>query len=157
MAACFTNQERCSFTSPGPKSLTFAEVAAIMQEVSKNTTPTALLHLGVSVVRDEAAPLIITLIGHTGAAGKAEPVAPAPAMEPVRANPSALFSDETMAATAPSGQTGAVPTKAAAPKVKQEDLPLEPIAKGRFDKVEPTIVEGEDLDVPTFLRRKIKK
>jgi cell division protein FtsZ len=44
-----------------------------------------------------------------------------------------------------------------APKVKQEDLPLEPIARGRFEKVEPTIVEGEDLDVPTFLRRKLKK
>jgi cell division protein FtsZ len=47
--------------------------------------------------------------------------------------------------------------KTTAPKVKQEDLPLEPITRGRFDKVEPTIVEGEDLDVPTFLRRKLKK
>jgi len=43
------------------------------------------------------------------------------------------------------------------PKVQQPLLPLEPIARGRFDKIEPTIVEGEDLDVPTFLRRKIKK
>jgi cell division protein FtsZ len=34
---------------------------------------------------------------------------------------------------------------------------LEPIARGRFEKSEPTIVEGEDLDVPTFLRQKIKK
>jgi cell division protein FtsZ len=42
-------------------------------------------------------------------------------------------------------------------KVKQDFLPLEPIARGRFEKSEPTIVEGEDLDVPTFLRQKIKK
>ncbi|NQU12407.1 hypothetical protein HQ590_16550 [bacterium] len=38
-------------------------------------------------------------------------------------------------------------------KPKQGDLPLNSVTRGRFDKSEPTIVEGEDLDVPTFLRR----
>ncbi len=47
--------------------------------------------------------------------------------------------------------------KPAPPKVKQETLQFEPIARGRFEKIEPTIVEGEDLDVPTFLRLKVKK
>ncbi|PWU05509.1 MAG: hypothetical protein C5B47_08885 [Verrucomicrobia bacterium] len=42
------------------------------------------------------------------------------------------------------------------PKPKQEILQFEPIARGRFEKSEPTIVNGEDLDVPTFLRMKIK-
>jgi cell division protein FtsZ len=42
------------------------------------------------------------------------------------------------------------------PKVKQETLQFEPVARGRFEKIEPTIVEGEDLDVPTFLRRNTK-
>ncbi len=37
---------------------------------------------------------------------------------------------------------------------KQQMLELEPIAKGRFDKAEPTVVDGEDLDIPTFLRKK---
>jgi internalin A len=32
-------------------------------------------------------------------------------------------------------------------------LPLEIVSKGRFDKSEPTIVGGEDLDVPTYIRR----
>jgi cell division protein FtsZ len=41
--------------------------------------------------------------------------------------------------------------------VKQDVLQLEPVARGRFEKIEPTIVEGEDLDVPTFLRLKLKK
>jgi cell division protein FtsZ len=31
------------------------------------------------------------------------------------------------------------------------------MSRGRFDKIEPTIVEGEDLDVPTFLRMKLKR
>ena len=39
---------------------------------------------------------------------------------------------------------------------KQEMMQFEPITRGRFEKSEPTIVEGEDLDVPTFLRKNIK-
>ena len=38
-------------------------------------------------------------------------------------------------------------------EAKQEVLPFEPVSRGRFDKSEPTIVDGQDLDVPTFLRK----
>jgi cell division protein FtsZ len=38
-------------------------------------------------------------------------------------------------------------------KPKQETLPLEGVSRGRFDKSEPTLYNGEDLDVPTFIRR----
>jgi len=38
-------------------------------------------------------------------------------------------------------------------KVRQATLPLEIVSKGRFDKTEPTIHNGEDLDVPTYIRR----
>ena len=41
-------------------------------------------------------------------------------------------------------------------QAKQEVLQFEPVTRGRFEKSEPTIVEGEDLDVPTYLRKKIK-
>ena len=48
--------------------------------------------------------------------------------------------------------------QAAAPKKeeKAEQMSLEPVNRGRFDKGEPTIVDGEDLDVPTFLRKNLK-
>lgn len=39
---------------------------------------------------------------------------------------------------------------------KQEVLQFEPVTRGRFEKSEPTIVEGQDLDVPTFLRKNIR-
>ncbi|MFA5190859.1 MAG: cell division protein FtsZ [Verrucomicrobiia bacterium] len=39
---------------------------------------------------------------------------------------------------------------------RQGRLQLEVNVKGRFDKVEPTLYEGEDLDLPTYLRRGIK-
>jgi cell division protein FtsZ len=53
----------------------------------------------------------------------------------------------------------AVPAAPAAPKVpqqKQETLQFEPVTRGRFEKSEPTIVDGQDLDVPTFMRRNVK-
>ncbi len=39
------------------------------------------------------------------------------------------------------------------PRLRQTQLPLEIVSKGRFDKSEPTIHKGEDLDVPTYIRR----
>ena len=38
-------------------------------------------------------------------------------------------------------------------KIVQEMLPLEIVSKGRFEKSEPTIHQGEDLDQPTYIRR----
>jgi cell division protein FtsZ len=43
-----------------------------------------------------------------------------------------------------------------AASAKQEVLQFEPVTRGRFEKSEPTIIEGEDLDVPTYLRKHIK-
>jgi cell division protein FtsZ len=39
---------------------------------------------------------------------------------------------------------------------KQETLQFEPISRGRFEKSEPTIIDGQDLDVPTFLRKNVR-
>lgn len=38
-------------------------------------------------------------------------------------------------------------------RMKQGQLPLEIISRGRFEKSEPTIYHGQDLDVPTYIRR----
>jgi cell division protein FtsZ len=40
-----------------------------------------------------------------------------------------------------------------ASKMRQEQLALAIVSKGRFDKSEPTVHKGEDLDIPTFVRR----
>ena len=39
---------------------------------------------------------------------------------------------------------------------KQEMMQFESVTRGRFEKSEPTIVEGQDLDVPTFLRKNVR-
>jgi cell division protein FtsZ len=48
------------------------------------------------------------------------------------------------------------PAEKSVTPAKQEVLQFEPVTRGRFEKSEPTIVEGEDLDVPTYLRKNIK-
>jgi cell division protein FtsZ len=62
--------------------------------------------------------------------------------------------------TSPPAQTYRKPAaeKATAPKKeeKAEQMTLEPANRGRFEKSEPTIVDGQDLDVPTFLRKNLK-
>lgn len=56
----------------------------------------------------------------------------------------------------------ATPPLAKAPRkdkfvqAKQEVLQFESISRGRFEKSEPTIVEGQDLDVPTYLRKNVR-
>jgi cell division protein FtsZ len=43
------------------------------------------------------------------------------------------------------------------PDVQEELLPEKQSGgRGRFEKSEPTVVDGEDLDVPSFLRNKKK-
>ncbi len=45
--------------------------------------------------------------------------------------------------------------KKQSPRMRQAQLPLEVLSKGRFEKSEPTIHHGQDLDVPTYIRRGI--
>ncbi len=52
------------------------------------------------------------------------------------------------------GQSGTRGRRKSA-KARQQQLPLEIVSKGRFEKSEPTIHHGEDLDVPTFMRRNV--
>jgi len=58
----------------------------------------------------------------------------------------------------PAAKAEPKPQSAAAKKAeaKQETLQFEPISRGRFEKSEPTIIDGQDLDVPTFLRRNVR-
>jgi len=77
--------------------------------------------------------------------------APPPALEPVLRKPDPIVS---MPHKAPVNEEKPSPEKSV--QAKQETLQFEPVTRGRFEKSEPTIVEGEDLDVPTYLRKNVK-
>jgi cell division protein FtsZ len=86
------------------------------------------------------------------------PEIPAPIELPVEIEP------ELVAAAAPivvSDEPRVAKAKSA-PKVKtareekQEQMLFEPVNRGRFEKSEPTIVDGQDLDVPAFMRMNVR-
>ncbi len=68
--------------------------------------------------------------------------APAPALTPERA--------EQLMSQQGGGLRG---RKNGGSRMRQGQLPLEIISKGRFEKSEPTVHQGQDLDVPTYIRR----
>ena len=155
----------------GPPGLSFAEVGAIMQEVARQASESTLLHLGVSASADPSSPVVVTLLGKCGAA-PAPMAIPVSAARQTRVAPPApaesVQQEEFISASTPppaqavrpsSPEIAPPPQRPLKPvpkhvptKIKQETLQFEPVARGRFEKIEPTIVEGEDLDVPTFLR-----
>lgn len=70
--------------------------------------------------------------------------APMPVTEPVAAT------EEPVSAKTPATR------KEKFVSARQEVLQFESISRGRFEKSEPTIVEGQDLDVPTYLRKNVR-
>ncbi len=175
----------------GPADLSFAEATVILSEISKHTSDSAQIHLGVSTVPQSGIPVVVTLLGKCGSApaqpARERQVTPArrsvtPPPKPVRtpepeASVQSDFSEPGIGTPSPEEAETAAPTpiqpiaparaprpapeptkpKPTSPKVRQETLQFEPVARGRFEKIEPTIVEGEDLDVPTFLRQNNKR
>jgi cell division protein FtsZ len=88
--------------------------------------------------------------------------------EPVEAEPAASLPEEPEMEEPPSQPRLILPRKKPTtfkepkpvvekkPLAKQEVMQFEPVTRGRFEKSEPTIVEGQDLDVPTFLRKNVR-
>lgn len=60
--------------------------------------------------------------------------------------------DEPVPVAAPTHPQQPAPAKVP----QQETLKFETANRGRFEKSEPTIIDGQDLDIPTYLRRNIR-
>lgn len=54
------------------------------------------------------------------------------------------------------GRTKTAPKVKPTREEKQEQMLFEPVNRGRFEKSEPTIVDGQDLDVPAFMRMNVR-
>lgn len=77
--------------------------------------------------------------------------APAQRMAPVADEPASASSPAVPAVRARA--TGSAVARRKSPRPEQQQLPLEAATKGRFERCEPTLYEGADLDIPTFSRR----
>ena len=153
----------------GGADLTMAEVNRVMEQVNRQCEHAQVM-MGAAIDEAFNERLAVTLIaarpggeaeaaGEGRAAGKSEEFAaqllprstgrpgsrfvpPAPVLSP----------EQVQQLLAGQGRGGARARKSAS-RMRQGQLPLEIVSKGRFDKSEPTIYKGEDLDVPTYIRR----
>ncbi|MGC1481540.1 MAG: hypothetical protein WA771_13650, partial [Chthoniobacterales bacterium] len=156
----------------GPADLRFVEVQTAAQSISRKFSDDCILQLAVDLLDDDSVPLTISVLSTAGTRPAPAPK-PAPPESQVEPDPESIpvpgvdVSTDDLTTAAPSGNPDelfdtdpyTVPkasTGKKSPKPKQETLSLDPVNRGRFDKSEPTIVGGEDLDVPTFIRQKTR-
>jgi cell division protein FtsZ len=156
----------------GGKDLTMAEVNRVMEQISRHCEYARII-MGAAVDETLKNRLSVTVIAAKQNAVAAKLSAADMSDEPLEqeeisrglgARPAsrnlAQSPSLTMEQREPrmlsglSGQPGGR-TRKAGPKMLQTQLPLAIISKGRFDKSEPTIHKGEDLDYPTFVRRRV--
>lgn len=81
------------------------------------------------------------------------PAVPAPVIVPARSLETSVPAARSVPQIKSKATTPGVEAKR---EVRQEQMQFEPVTRGRFEKSEPTIVDGQDLDVPTFLRRNVR-
>ena len=133
----------------GGPDLTLADVQRAVEPISRLASH-ARITMGAAIEEAHRDRLTITVIATANSLPRR--VAPTVAPRPVMGRQIAPRS-MPLSAPAPVESTKSVTGKKESPK--QEHLPLEGISRGRFEKSEPTLYNGEDLDVPTYIRRGI--
>ncbi len=147
----------------GGPGLSMAEVNRVMEQINRQCEGAQVL-MGAAIDEAFKDRLAVTLIVASGETAKhSEPAAeldtqflhPTEAVRPASrfVPPPPALSAEKMEQLAARRMAGSGRSRKGGPKMKQEQLPLEIVSKGRFDKSEPTVRNGEDLDTPTFIRR----
>jgi len=145
----------------GGKDLTMAEVGRVMEQISRHCERAQII---MGAVVDEALKnhLSVTVIAakQNAAPPAAEsPVAAGDVAEQIVSRGSARSAPRCAPPLTPEQREQVLARHASGrarkvvAKMRQTQLPLAIISKGRFDKSEPTIHKGEDLDIPTYIRR----
>ncbi len=145
----------------GPE-ITVPEVSMLMEQVQRHVGEHVRLHLGVSADARMGRRLSVTIISATGS-DPAEPIRK-PERKAERKIPVAAATrqdEEFEGEPEPElfrelSEPEALEAAQAAKKEKVEQMQFEPVNRGRFEKSEPTIVDGQDLDIPTFLRKGLR-
>jgi cell division protein FtsZ len=123
------------------KDLTMAEVGRVMEQVKRQCGHAQII-MGAAVDAALKEKLCVTIIAAKQGAAAANV---APRTETRSTVPSLPGQREPVMSRGRGQRKNS--------KAVQTQLPLTIVSKGRFDKSEPTLHQGEDLDVPTYLRR----
>lgn len=133
----------------GDDSLRFEEMQQILREISRYAPHSSQIFLGVATDPNATDEIRVAILASVDAVAAVE-----------RESGSLDLSESKMnreAGTQPAKAAGKRSTKhAPSGQLAQEELPLDQAGRGRFKDVDPTMVEGQDLDVPTYIRMRIR-
>jgi cell division protein FtsZ len=143
----------------GGKDLTMADVNRVMEQIGRHCERAQII-MGAAVDPEMKGRLSVTLIAARNTIARTDASAdsldsmglretsPRSGTRQISPAPS-LSLEQREQLTARHSSRG----RRAGHKMLQAQLPLAIVSKGRFDKSEPTIHKGEDLDIPTYVRR----
>jgi cell division protein FtsZ len=125
--------------APPPSAVPAGYVTVTSNEIVSELSPDDSL---IDLPEEEVAPPVVEKVAPSPPSKERKPVArrepqPPPLPEPPGVKPAPAKKEKYVQA-------------------RQEVMQFEPVTRGRFEKSEPTIVEGQDLDVPTFLRKNVR-
>ena len=140
----------------GPSNLSFAEVQRAVGEIERIAGERCQIKVGVHAEGSPESPLELFLLTSSGGVIRTKEKNTEESIPGVRHTGIPARKPEELPAFPKNDPSKAKPAKMNAVKQTQGVLDLESYQRGRFDKSEPTIVAGQDLDIPTFIRKGIK-
>jgi cell division protein FtsZ len=153
----------------GGLDLTMGEVNRIMEQVNRHCEQAHII-LGAAIDDNLAGRISVTLLASATGAAPVSELSPTQPLAREAAEPGSPLAgqpgtrplivpgpphESAMEPAAPATPNANGRVKRAVSRMRQGQLPLEIVSKGRFEKSEPTIFHGQDLDVPTYIRRGI--
>jgi cell division protein FtsZ len=132
----------------GDESVSLAEMQTVLRHLTRHVDDDSQIHLGVGLDggADEFLAVTILAARHVGErTGEEEDL-------PEEENEVPADSPEGGKSKKPAKKGG----KKTSPGQTQEELPLDQAMRGRFKDLDPTMVDGQDLDIPAFIRMRIR-
>jgi cell division protein FtsZ len=122
------------------------------EQIEPAPSPEVATVLESPMVQESPEPMVTLKLGNEEAVNGRKARTPR-AQEPLN-----LSEEESTVSKKEGAAAGKQPAKPEPKKIeaRQEVLQFDAVSRGRFEKSEPTIVDGQDLDVPSFLRRRVK-
>lgn len=141
----------------GDHLLTLSELQSVLRRLSAHFGPATLVHVGVAHDPAAAGHLGVTVLGCTRSG------LPPVLLEDEDEGEALVEPLPEIAECAEGekpGESGGKRTKIKGKKNEsgqtQEELPLDQAIRGRFKDLDPTMVDGQDLDIPAFIRLRIR-
>ena len=141
----------------GDESVTLAELQTALKHLSPRLGPSTQVHVGVANDPEADGRLAVTILACTRSG--------LPPVLPEEDEELSSVPEATVEVVETAGSPSDKPAKSSKrgkggkkPETEQtqEELPLDQAMRGRFKDLDPTMVDGEDLDIPAFIRMRIR-